>query len=124
MTPADCKQCHKPHMPKAVTYAGTISNKACAACHQKAFTLLTASKAKLGKLACAFCHKEKHKTVPKCQDCHGTPHPAGMMAKFGKCGDCHGIAHDINNFVDAPKVEGPKAVEPAKKDAPKKGKKQ
>ena len=76
------------------------------------------------KKPCAFCHKEKHKTVPKCQDCHGTPHPAGMMAKFGKCGDCHGIAHDINNFVDAPKVEGPKAVEPANKDAPKKGKKQ
>jgi len=114
-------------MPKAVTYAATISNKSCASCHQKAFSLLAASKAKHAKLACAFCHKDKHKAVPKCQDCHGTPHPAGMMAKFGKCGDCHGIAHDVNNFSDTEKKGAQKADAPAKdapkKDAPKKSKK-
>ncbi len=124
MTAADCKQCHKPHMPKNVTYPATISNKTCAACHVKAFTLLSASKAKHSKLACAFCHKEKHKTVPKCQDCHGTPHPSGMMAKFGKCGDCHGIAHDINNWADKAPAPAPAAaaaakVEPVQKEAPK-----
>lgn len=126
MTAADCKQCHKPHMPAVVTYAATTPNKACGACHQKALTLLTASKAKHAKLACAFCHKDKHKTVPKCQDCHGTPHPAGMMAKFSKCGECHGIAHDINNFSDSEKKDASKADAP-KKEAPKaskKGKKQ
>jgi hypothetical protein len=127
MTATDCKQCHKAHMPKAVTYAATIPNKSCASCHQKAFSLLAASKAKHAKLACAFCHKDKHKAVPKCQDCHGTPHPAGMMAKFGKCGDCHGIAHDVNNFSDMEKKGAQKADAPAKdapkKDAPKKSKK-
>jgi hypothetical protein len=59
--------------------------------------------------------------VPKCQDCHGTPHPAGMMAKFGKCGDCHGIAHDINNWTEkAPSpAEAAAKVEPVQKEAPK-----
>ena len=124
MTAADCKQCHRAHMPKAVTYAATVSNKSCGACHQKAFTLLTNSKAKHAKLACAFCHKEKHKTMPKCQDCHGVPHPAGMMAKFGKCGECHGIAHDINNFQEIGKQEAPKKEAPKAADTSKKVKKQ
>ena len=128
MTAADCKQCHKAHMPKVVTYAETISNKSCAACHQKAFDLLAGSKAKHSKLACAFCHKAKHKTVPQCQDCHGMPHPAGMMAKFAKCGDCHGVAHDVNNWPSQAKPEASKddsgKKETPKKEAPKKSKKQ
>ena len=75
----------------------------CYACHTEVKALKEGSKH--AKLACAFCHKEKHKTVPKCQDCHGVPHPAGMMVKFGKCGECHGIAHDINNFQEVEKKE-------------------
>ncbi|HWI39949.1 MAG TPA: cytochrome C, partial [Verrucomicrobiae bacterium] len=55
------------------------------------------------------------------QKCHGTPHPAALMAKFPKCGDCHSIAHDLNQWgaagaAPAPeKKEAPKAPAPAKK---------
>jgi hypothetical protein len=119
--PGDCKKCHKAHMPKAVTYAADMPSKQCAACHAKAFTLLTASKAKHKSLLCVTCHQDKHKMVPKCQDCHGVPHAAGMMSKFPKCSDCHGIAHDLNNFKSAPGA-APAAVPAAatKKPAAKK----
>jgi predicted CXXCH cytochrome family protein len=112
---ADCQKCHKPHMPKTVTYAAETPSKQCAACHKKAFDLLAASKAKHSKLPCTTCHVAKHKMVPKCQDCHGTPHPAGMMAKFSGCKECHYIAHDLNNLpVASEKVEAP-AAKKAKK---------
>jgi predicted CXXCH cytochrome family protein len=103
----DCKKCHKAHMPKVVRYADDTSSKLCAACHANAFTLLTASKARHSTFACAFCHKEKHKMIPKCQDCHGAKHPASIMAKFPRCGDCHKIAHDLNNWSStaAPKAD-------------------
>ena len=120
MVVADCKKCHKAHMPKLVTYAADTPSKNCGACHKKAFDLMTASKAKHAALACAFCHKEKHRMVPKCQDCHGTPHPEGIMRKFPKCGECHNIAHDLNNWTAAPQQkESPKT---APKEVPKKKK--
>jgi hypothetical protein len=97
-TAADCKKCHKAHQPKNVAYAADTPSKQCGACHSKALGLLSASKAKHKSLLCVTCHQEKHKMVPKCQDCHGVPHAAGIMAKFPKCGDCHGIAHDLNNW--------------------------
>jgi len=116
MTAADCGKCHKAHMPKVVTYASEVPSKDCGACHKKALDMLAASKAKHRTFACAFCHQAKHKMVPKCQDCHGMPHPAGMMAKFPKCGDCHGIAHDLNNWQAAEKpAEKKEAAPPAKK---------
>ena len=37
----------------------------------------------------------------ECKDCHGAPHPAGIMARFPRCGDCHKIAHDLNNWTVA-----------------------
>jgi len=113
--PGDCKKCHKAHMPKAVTYAADTPSKQCAACHAKAYNLLVASKAKHKTLLCVTCHQEKHKMVPKCQDCHGIPHAAGIMSKFPKCSDCHSIAHDLNNFKTAPGAAAP--AEAAKKPA-------
>ncbi len=98
MTNAECKKCHKAHMPKVVTYASDIPSKDCGACHKKAFDVLSASAAKHKAFACAFCHQEKHKMIPKCQDCHGLMHPAGIMAKFPKCGECHNTAHDLNHW--------------------------
>ncbi len=114
---ADCKRCHKAHMPKVVTYAADTPSKQCAACHKKAFDLLVASKAKHSKLPCTTCHAAKHKTVPKCTDCHGVPHPAGMMAKFGGCKDCHYVAHDLNNWSASagPAKEESPAAKKAKK---------
>jgi bacterioferritin-associated ferredoxin len=106
-------------MPKVVTYSSDIPSKDCGACHKQAFDLLTASKSKHKTFSCAFCHQEKHKTVPKCQDCHGTPHPAGMMSKYPKCGDCHNTAHDLNNWSAIEKKATPKE---APKAAPKKKK--
>ena len=98
MVAADCKKCHKAHMPKAVAYGADTPNKSCGACHKQVLALLTASKAKHAKVPCVTCHQAKHKMIPKCQDCHGIPHPAAMMAKFPRCGECHNIAHDLNNW--------------------------
>jgi len=122
-TAADCKKCHQAHMPKNVAYDDKTPSKDCAACHKKAFDLLAASKTKHQKLACVACHQAKHKMVPQCQTCHGTPHPAGMLAQFPKCGFCHSIAHDLNNYKDA-KSPAPAAATttaaPAKKQPKKK----
>jgi hypothetical protein len=106
-------------MPTEVAYGSDVLNKDCGACHTTAFSLLSASKAKHGSFACEFCHQAKHKTVPKCEDCHGVPHPAPLMQKFPKCGDCHYIAHDLNNW---PKQEK-KAVKRTKKSNTKKSSK-
>jgi hypothetical protein len=115
MGAGECKKCHKAHMPKAVQYASDIPSQDCGACHRKAFEVLTTSAAKHKTFACAFCHQAKHKTVPKCQDCHGVPHPAGIMAKFPKCSECHNIAHDLNRFTAAPeKKEAPKEIKKKK----------
>jgi hypothetical protein len=108
MSAAECKKCHKPHMPTEVTYAADTPSKDCGACHSRELSLLTASKTKHAALACATCHQDKHKMMPKCQDCHGSPHPAGIMAKFPKCGMCHNIAHDLNNWTAAAPQEKPK----------------
>ena len=97
-TKADCKKCHQAHMPKNVAYSDKTPSKDCAACHKKAYELLTASTFKHRSLSCVACHQAKHKMVPQCQSCHGTPHPASMLAQFPKCGFCHSIAHDLNNY--------------------------
>jgi len=115
MSGGECKQCHKAHMPKVVTYSADVPSKDCASCHKKAFDLLTSSAAKHKTFACAFCHQAKHKTVPMCQDCHGTPHPAGIRAKFPKCGDCHNVAHDLNHWPPAAETkEAPKEMKKKK----------
>jgi hypothetical protein len=120
-TTADCKKCHQAHMPKNVTYSDKTPSKDCAACHKVAYTLLSASKFKHQKLTCAACHQAKHKMIPQCQSCHGTPHPASMLAQFPKCGFCHNIAHDLNNYKET-KAPAPAAAPatPAKKPAKKK----
>lgn len=122
MTAADCGQCHKAHMPKVVTYGADVPNKLCGACHKKALDLLTANKVKHQTFACAFCHQNKHKTIPACQDCHGVPHPAGIMNKFPKCGECHKIAHDLNHWT-APEKQAAEKHAPEKHEAAKPAKK-
>lgn len=101
MAPTECKKCHRAHQPKNVQYKSDVPSVDCAACHKKEYDLLTHSHAKHKALACAYCHQERHKMMPKCQDCHGVPHPAGIMAKFPRCGECHNIAHDLNHWPAA-----------------------
>jgi len=92
---SDCLTCHNPHKPLQVAYPDNVASENCAACHGVAFDMLRASNAKHKTFECAFCHAKVHKTVPKCQDCHGMPHPAGIHNKFPVCGSCHGVAHNI-----------------------------
>lgn len=115
MTQGDCKKCHQAHMPKAVAYGNQTPSKDCAACHKSAFDLLAASPFKHKNLSCVACHQAKHKMIPQCQSCHGTPHPATMLAKFPKCGYCHSIAHDLNNFKGQAPAGSPASAAPAVK---------
>jgi predicted CXXCH cytochrome family protein len=96
MVQTDCANCHQAHKPLKVAYADTLASKQCASCHDVAYSLLMASTTKHHDVSCVTCHKSEHKMIPKCQDCHGTPHPATITAKFKGCGDCHNIAHDLN----------------------------
>ncbi|HEX9021936.1 MAG TPA: cytochrome C [Nitrospirota bacterium] len=113
-----CKQCHKAHMPKLVTYSADIPSKDCGMCHQKVIELFKTTTSKHKPFECAFCHQEKHRMIPKCQDCHGSPHPEGIMAKFPKCGKCHNIAHDLNNWTAAETKEAPEAAPKKQASAP------
>lgn len=110
MAASDCGKCHKAHMPKVIMYNADVPSKLCSACHKKAFDLLSASATKHKPQTCAFCHQERHKMIPECQSCHGSPHPAGIMVKFPKCGECHKTAHDLNNWPVTPRKDAPKAV--------------
>jgi hypothetical protein len=90
-------------MPKVVTYAADIQSKYCSSCHKKVYDILIAGGSRHKTFTCAFCHRERHKMIPDCRDCHGSPHPAGMMTKFRKCGECHNVAHDLNNWPETKK---------------------
>lgn len=120
MSQADCKACHQAHQPKTLTYGAQTQSVLCAACHQEAFSQLTASKAKHREVACVTCHQNKHKTVPKCADCHGLPHAATMHQKFPKCGDCHNTAHDLNNWPAKKEAGKPEPKKEAAKPEAKK----
>jgi predicted CXXCH cytochrome family protein len=120
MTAAECKRCHQAHMPTAVTYAADTPNKMCSSCHKKAFELHSKTETKHKGVACVTCHKDKHKMVPTCQSCHGSPHPAGMLARFTKCGDCHNIGHDLNRW-DAGTLKSTDTSKDAPIALPKKG---
>lgn len=98
MVQNDCAVCHQAHQPTILEYPNTTQNQLCAACHDTAYAQLLATQTKHRTVGCVECHANKHKTVPQCSDCHGTPHAAGIHAKFPKCGDCHNTAHDLNNL--------------------------
>ncbi len=100
MDASECRKCHRAHRPNIVTYADDVPSGDCGACHAKAFDLLVAGNTRHKTFACAFCHRQKHRMVPSCQGCHGSPHPEGIMAKFRTCDDCHKIAHDLNNWPE------------------------
>jgi predicted CXXCH cytochrome family protein len=98
MTQNDCGVCHLPHQPLTLKYGPQTASVFCASCHDQAFNLLAASKAKHHDIACVTCHQSQHKTIPRCNDCHGLPHPEAMHQMFPNCATCHNIAHDLNNL--------------------------
>lgn len=95
-TTADCKVCHDPHMPKILSFKTDTPSKGCGVCHKKPYELLMANKTKHHNLVCAACHQGRHKTVPKCQACHGLPHSAKGDEQFDNCAKCHNTAHDLS----------------------------
>ncbi len=99
MVQGDCSTCHEVHQPTVLEYPATTKNVLCAACHDTAFDELQSSTTKHHEIGCVECHATKHMTVPQCADCHNTPHPAGIHAKFPQCGTCHNTAHDLNNLT-------------------------
>ncbi len=90
-----CVKCHPPHMPQDVSLAVDVSNNICAKCHKKQVRLLEMGRKAHSKLRCVFCHSEKHGFIPKCQDCHGVPHPKSVLEEFKGCQDCHGDPHNL-----------------------------
>ncbi len=93
---ADCVTCHRVHQPLNVAYNQEVPNKDCGACHGDIASLLVSGSTKHATLKCVFCHHDKHGYVPKCQECHGVPHPDSMMSKFPNCLDCHNDPHDLS----------------------------
>lgn len=122
-----CTQCHKPHngrivgncnpchqhahRPKIEAFPAEVPSTDCGSCHKVVADLFGATTSKHNKLSCIDCHQMKHRFKPDCQDCHGTPHPEGILAKFPECVMCHYSPHDLNNWPEtATKVaaEAPK----------------
>jgi hypothetical protein len=99
MVNKDCTMCHPAHMPLMVAYGADMPNKNCAACHKTISDTLSGGASKHSALTCVFCHKERHKYVPACESCHGSPHPAGMIQQFPKCEMCHMNAHSLGKEV-------------------------
>lgn len=95
MTEKDCQVCHPAHQPLTITYGADMPSKTCASCHKNIYDTLTGTDTKHAKLACVYCHKDKHRYIPACETCHGSPHPTGMVAKFPKCNMCHTSAHSL-----------------------------
>ncbi len=109
----ECRRCHSGHMPKIKAYSDDMSSINCGSCHKIQASLLSATASKHKSLTCIGCHKLRHRFKPACQDCHGTPHPEGILVKFPECGMCHSSAHDLNNWPETATEEA--AGEPRKK---------
>lgn len=92
-----CLSCHPVHKPLEITYAEDIPSGYCGGCHEEALYLLDNNTSKHHEFGCGYCHRDKHKVIPPCYACHGTPHPKTMLDKFPECGRCYGISHDLRS---------------------------
>lgn len=90
-----CISCHPPHTVLNVVYHDNTANEVCTYCHRKAREMLHRTNTKHTALPCIQCHPDKHKTIKRCTECHGRPHPDDMLKKFSSCGGCHGVAHSV-----------------------------
>ena len=92
---ADCLRCHPAHQPLKIIPTGYVPAKFCQACHRKEGRDLAATNTNHGGINCIFCHKGRHPSTPRCQDCHGLPHPQAIHIQFKNCLECHGDAHRL-----------------------------
>ncbi len=90
-----CVTCHPPHSALKADLPDSTPNQVCALCHREAYEELVKSGTKHSRLQCTRCHPGKHRTIKRCHECHGEPHPAEMLRRAGSCGSCHGVAHSI-----------------------------
>jgi len=90
-----CMQCHPAHMPQEIFVGILVPNDICAGCHEEEAQLLSSGTKAHSRLRCVFCHSDRHGKIPKCQDCHGVPHPKSILKGFKSCQDCHGNPHDL-----------------------------
>ncbi|MEW6290921.1 MAG: cytochrome c3 family protein [Thermodesulfobacteriota bacterium] len=90
-----CRGCHQAHMPLVVAYGENIVSEDCGSCHKGAYQTMAATWSKHREVPCAQCHAGRHAMIPRCQDCHGVPHPREILGQFKECGDCHGVAHEL-----------------------------
>lgn len=91
---ATCTKCHAVHKPLVITYGNDVPAVTCGSCHGKVFTKWQKSPSKHGKVTCVTCHNAKHRFIPKCTDCHGTPHKPEIHKRFPNCLSCHIDVHD------------------------------
>ncbi|HSB33372.1 MAG TPA: hypothetical protein VLG39_02840 [Nitrospirota bacterium] len=95
----NCKACHQlAHMPKIAAFPSEVPSPDCGSCHKVVADLFGATTSKHKTLTCIDCHQMKHRFKPACRDCHGTPHPEDILAKFPECVMCHYSPHDLNNW--------------------------
>ncbi len=90
-----CTSCHNPHRALKVHFPVNTDNMTCALCHRNAYTQLKASGTRHAAFRCVKCHPGQHKTIKRCTQCHGEPHPARLTDRHRTCGSCHGVAHSI-----------------------------
>nr|MBF0222471.1 hypothetical protein [Desulfobulbaceae bacterium] len=96
--------------PQSGLYAQNIQPlqlQQCAQCHIGVFNLLKTQGQRHQK-DCTFCHEVYHTyapgkveyqdAIPKCKDCHGTPH--GDLEFVQDCSKCHSNAHSPINLPD------------------------
>ena len=90
-----CLACHPVHSPtRRLKYAKETPNEICASCHDDIATTLAKNKSKHHDVACVACHN-KHKYVPKCEECHKEPHSKQLLKKFKNCLQCHIDPHNL-----------------------------
>jgi hypothetical protein len=91
---ATCTKCHSVHKPLVITYGTDVPAVTCGSCHGKVYAKWQKTPSKHGKVSCVTCHYSKHRFIPQCTECHGTPHKAEIHSRFPKCLSCHIDVHD------------------------------
>ncbi len=90
----NCLSCHQnPHKPLEILPPDNTPVAYCGACHDEEAANLAKTPYKHTTLLCVYCHNGQHPTVPKCQDCHGTPHGPAIHKNMPNCVDCHMDPH-------------------------------